>query len=177
MLLRSGRRPDLAQLLAPDGLATVHLYPGGVGQRGERVALGRMQPATAEIERQARDLHGERPAAEPGQRLDEQHGPPEAGQAPGGGNAGGAGAHDGYVRQIRHRAIPSAFSTDRPRRRPARRLPIAPESIEQCVAIIEGHRAPNEEDAIHDRRDHLVQSFVHVERSLAASGGAVGDRL
>ena len=56
-------------------------------------------------------------------------------------------------------------------------LPIAPEALEQIVAIVEGDRAAHKEDAVHDWGDHLIQSGVDIERPLAAGSGTVGDRL
>ena len=94
----------------------------GVGERGERVALGRMQPAAAEIERQAGDALGPRPSAEPRQRLDQQDRPPGPRQPAGGGDPRRPGAHDGHVDEVAHPATapvaPSVSAGAMPTRSP-----------------------------------------------------------
>ena len=67
-----GEAPRSRELPAPGGVAAVEGEAFGLGQRGERVALGRMQPAAAEIERQAGDAPGPGASAELRQRLDQQ---------------------------------------------------------------------------------------------------------
>ena len=109
-LLADGLRcPQTAQLPAPGGVAPVDLHALGVGQRGERIALGGMQPAAAEVERKPGSLDRVGSSSEPRQRLHEQDGQPRRGEAPGCGDPRRARAHDDDVKEPHHRrALPVA---------------------------------------------------------------------
>ena len=103
-LLADGLRcPETAQLPAPGGVAPVDLHALGGGQRGEGIALGGMQPAAAEVERNAVGPDRMGSPSEPRQRLHQQDGPPRRGKTPGRGDPRRARAHDDYVKEFRHR--------------------------------------------------------------------------
>ena len=113
-LLADGLRgTEAAQLPSPGGVAPVDLDALGGGQRGEGIALGGMQPAAAEVERDAVRPDRTGSPSEPRQCLHQQDGPPDCGKTPGRSDPRRARAHDDDVKELCHRrALPKATASE-----------------------------------------------------------------
>jgi hypothetical protein len=85
---------EIVPLLTPACGRAVDLEP--LGQRDPRpgIAIGRMQPGTAEVERFAADAYAMRSSADPRTRLEQQHVGARIKKAPRGSDAGGASSND-----------------------------------------------------------------------------------
>ncbi len=88
------RKAEAERAALPRRRRLVEREPLRLRNSRPRIAVGGMQPAASKVQRKALTLGGERAAAEPCARFDQQAGHAGITQMPGCGNAGGAAAND-----------------------------------------------------------------------------------